>query len=329
MGRPRAASNGGREAGMMRAWVLAVLLLSVGGSGLAQAGVSFEFQAAYGGFGIGRESFDQPVDAVVDREENIYVVDRGNNRIEVLDRRGRYLREWGRPGIAPGSFDGPSAIAIERNAGILWVVDTNNHRLQKFDLKGKLLMTLGSLGSAGGEFNKPSDVTFDKNGNLYVADTGNNRVQKFDPSGRLLSEWGKFSRWRKGLEVHNPMSVAYSSEGLGAVYVVNSPDCRILKYDTDGVLIREWPIHPKGEGMACGPARIRIEPRLYTVYIADTGNDRVILFDKNGELLGDLKGGKAPFRKPRGVFISDLFEEQLVVADTGNNLVQILTRRGR
>ncbi len=65
-------------------------------------------------------------------------------------------------------------------------------------------------------------------------------------------------------------------------------------------------MHRKGEGALCGPSRIRIEPRKYTVYIADTENDRVILFDKEGEPLGALKEGKVipeTFRPVRGCFV--------------------------
>ncbi len=80
--------------------------------------VSFDFRDAVGEFGIGRESFDRPVDVVRDRDENIYVVDQGNNRIQVLDRRGRFLREWGGRGFAPGFFDRPNAIAFDRIAGL-------------------------------------------------------------------------------------------------------------------------------------------------------------------------------------------------------------------
>ena len=48
-------------------------------------------------------------------------------------------------------------------------------------------------------------------------------------------------------------------------------------------------MHKKGEGLPCGPSRIRIEPRRYTVYIADAENNRIALFDKDGEPLGELK----------------------------------------
>jgi hypothetical protein len=71
---------------------------------------------------------------------------------------------------------------------------------------------------------------------------------------------------------------------------------------------------------------IWIEPRKYTVYIADTENDRVILFDKEGEPLGTLAEGKVHFRKPAGVFVEVSFGEEVVVADTGNHLIQKFRR---
>ncbi len=301
--------------------ILAVSALPVS----ASAEVAFELVYAVGDYGIGRGNFDKPADVVEDHDENIYVVDQGNNRIQVLDRRGTFVREWGGRGFTPGSFDVPSAIALDQISGNLFVVDSGNHRIQKFDRNGKLLMTLGRLGSGSGDFNKPSDVTIDRKGNIFVADAGNNRIQKFDPSGKFLAEWGRFAR-RRGVELNNPVSLAFSDEGFGAIYVVNSPECRVQKFDIDGNLVTSWLMHRKGEEAPCGPVRIRIERRRYTVYIADTENNRVVLFDKNGEPLGVVKEGKVPFRAPGGLFINDIFTEDLLVADTGNNLIQKFRR---
>ncbi|HEX9190461.1 MAG TPA: 6-bladed beta-propeller [Candidatus Deferrimicrobiaceae bacterium] len=307
--------------------ILAVLFVVV--PCVAAAGeVSFVLETSFGGYGIGREVFDRPVDVAQDRNENFYVLDQRNNRVQVLDRRGNFVREWGRSGFRPGDFDEPTAIVMEKNSENLFVVDRKNNRVQKFDKQGKLLMVFGQLGSTNGQFNLPVDLTLDKNGNIYVADPGNNRIQKFDPSGKFVLEWGRFARKGRGVELNTPVSVAYSEEGYGYIYVLNAPECRVLKYELDGTLVAEWPMHRKGEGALCGPSRIRIEPRKYTVYIADTENDRVILFDRFGEPLGDLKAAKVPFRKPGGLFISELFGEEVTVADTGNNLIHKF-RRGR
>lgn len=304
----------------------AVLSLVLVCAGRAAAEVSFDPVYSVGGFGIGRQTFDQPVDVVEDREENVYIVDRGNNRIQVLDRRGTYVREWGGRGFTPGLFDQPASIAIDPVAGNLFVVDKLNNRVQKFDPSGKFLMAFGRLGSGNGDFNRPMDIALDRKGNVYVADTDNNRIQKFDPNGKFILEWGKFARQRRGAELTNPVSLAYSEEGFGYIYVLTSPECIVQKFDIDGVLVKTWPMHQKGENAVCSPSRIRIEPRRYTVYISDTGNNRLILFDKEGELLGEYRGDKVPLKKPGGLFINVSFGENAIVADTGNNLVQKFRR---
>ena len=95
----------------------------------------------------------------------------------------------------------------------MFVVDTGNHRVQKFDLKGKFLLSFGRLGSGDGDFNKPMDLVPDRGGNLYVADG-----EQPDPEIRLRREVppvvGKFAR-RRGVELNNPVSVAYAEEGFG------------------------------------------------------------------------------------------------------------------
>src|SRR5512143_29287 len=78
----------------------------------ARAEAEFEATESFGDRGIAKGSFDRPVDVVRDHDENFYVVDQGNNRIEVFDRRGRFLRSWGSRGISESNFDLPSALAI-------------------------------------------------------------------------------------------------------------------------------------------------------------------------------------------------------------------------
>jgi DNA-binding beta-propeller fold protein YncE len=268
------------------------------------------------------------VDVARDKDENYYVVDQGNNRIEVFDRRGRFLRTWGSRGIGKGSFDLPSSIAIDSLAEVptLYVADTRNNRVQRFALDGKFIMEIGTYGSGNGEFKGPTDLTIDGSGNLYVADPGNNRLQVFDRAGKFQTEWGKYSR-RRGVDIQNPLALAWSFEGWGALYVVEAGTCVVQKFDVDGSFLLRFPIHRKGEGLSCGQVRIRIEPRKYTVYISDTENDRVLLFDRNGEKLGEVREARVPFRKPGGVYISNQFGEDVAVADTGNNLIQTIRRR--
>jgi hypothetical protein len=61
----------------------------------------------------------------------LYVVDRGNTRIQMFGRDGKYMDKWGMMGTGNGEFDWPTGIACGSN-GAVYVVDTNNNRIQKF-----------------------------------------------------------------------------------------------------------------------------------------------------------------------------------------------------
>ena len=65
----------------------------------------------------------------------VFVADTGNDRIEVFDRLGTLLRQWGSFGDKVGEFKEPSGIAVDANR--VYVVDQANERLQVFDLNGK------------------------------------------------------------------------------------------------------------------------------------------------------------------------------------------------
>ncbi len=101
-----------------------------------------------------------PVGIAVNDEGMVYVADSSNNgselnnRIQVFDLEGMFLREWGEYGEEEGEFDGPDGISID-GEGKVYVADTANHRIQVFDPEGRFLRKWGDYGDADGEFNGP------------------------------------------------------------------------------------------------------------------------------------------------------------------------------
>jgi sugar lactone lactonase YvrE len=82
---------------------------------------------------------NRPCDMAIGPDGNIYVADGyGNARVIVFDETGKYLREWGELGSAPGQFSIAHAIALD-SKGRLFVADRNNVRIQVFTTGGKLL----------------------------------------------------------------------------------------------------------------------------------------------------------------------------------------------
>jgi len=75
-------------------------------------------------------------DPVSDR---IFITDKDNHRVVILNSRGQFLGTFGRKGQFPGQFMYPWGIAVSPDGSTIAVVDTRNHRLQFFDAAGQFL----------------------------------------------------------------------------------------------------------------------------------------------------------------------------------------------
>ena len=121
--------------------------------------------------GVAQDSslkFSFPFGICCDENDHLYVCDRGNNRIVVVDfHRETLIRQWGRKGVGPGEFDAPDFITCRQD--ILAVSDFNNHRIQVFNLNGQFLFTFGKFGSGHkGEFRYPRGIAMDDDGFFMV-----------------------------------------------------------------------------------------------------------------------------------------------------------------
>jgi DNA-binding beta-propeller fold protein YncE len=137
---------------------------------------------------IGQDKeFDNPAGLAVDRSaRRLYVADTAKHQIRSYSTvDGSYQRTIGSRGTAPGTFNFPTNVFVDR-LGRLYVTDTMNFRLQIFDTNAKLVKTFGEQGDTPGTLNRPKGVGVDSEGHIYIADTSFNNYQVFDDAGRLL-----------------------------------------------------------------------------------------------------------------------------------------------
>ena len=125
-----------------------------------------------------------PTGIAFDADDNLFVVDSLNHRVQKFTRDGRFLSSWGIRGDAEGQFDHPWGITID-GEGSVYVADWGNHRVQKFTPDGEHLLTFS--GTAGDALDNPSGVAVDGDGDVYVVDWGNKRVQIFEPDGEVIT----------------------------------------------------------------------------------------------------------------------------------------------
>ena len=148
---------------------------------------SFELQ--WGESGTGSGEFIHPQHLAIDSENNIFVTDRDNSRVQKFDDQGNYIISWKLQSPDEEKIAGPSGIAV--SDGYVFVADSKYDNVQKFDSDGNFITQWGNFGSANGEFRSPNGITISDDKFIYVVDTGNDRIQKFTFEGEYVSSFGQ------------------------------------------------------------------------------------------------------------------------------------------
>jgi DNA-binding beta-propeller fold protein YncE len=129
-----------------------------------------QFLKAWGKKGAAPGEFNLPHAVRIDAAGRVFVADRENNRIQVFDAEGQFIRQI--PGIAPfGLFITPDQS--------LFVADGRANKVVKMTLDGQVLTSWGLTGPEPGNFQLPHMLTVAQDGAVYVTEITGKRVQKF------------------------------------------------------------------------------------------------------------------------------------------------------
>jgi sugar lactone lactonase YvrE len=126
----------------------------------------------------GPGEFSKPTGVAVDQDNNLYVTDTWNNRVEVFDADGNFIRQFGKHGDGPGYFARPKGIAIDSD-GHVWVADGMQNRVQVYTPEGKLLIWMGGSGLLPGWFQGLVGLAVDKKDRVYTTEQFPGRMQMF------------------------------------------------------------------------------------------------------------------------------------------------------
>lgn len=120
-------------------------------------------------------------------------------------------------------------------------------------------------------------------------------------------------------QLNSPRGVAVDAKGF--VYVVDSENHRIQKFDSTGKFVAKWGSEGSGDGQFKTPGGIEAAPD-GMIYVADTWNHRVQKFDNKGKFLGKWTG-EGGFWGPRDLAVDA--KGFAYVTDTGNRRIQKFT----
>ena len=196
--------------------------------------------------------------------DGLWVSDFLNNRVLFFSTRklrtfqpadhviGQAALGYGEPRSGARGLCGPTGLALSGDGQQLFIADSLNNRIVSFDIS-ELARHPAAIGVFGqkdfwqfepgvtaSELRGPTGIAVDAAGQLYVADTGNNRVLVFDAGAK--------------------------SAGAAACAVFGQEDFKTIK-STSGV------------GGLKKPAAIALADADRLMFVADTGNNRVLVYD--------------------------------------------------
>lgn len=250
-------------------------------------------------------SFRQPTAVAVDKSGSVYVADRDNQVIRLIDPSGKVglLAGTGTRGFANGpacsaQFNEPSGVALSPDEKTLYVADYLNHAVRAIDLATKQVTALAGNGTAGyangvgdkAQFNQPYNVKVDTNGRLYVPDQNNHAIRRVDPDGTVSTLAGN---GRSGFADGKPFEARFNN--------------------------------PTGLGIAADG----------TIYVADRNNNRIRAISPAGDvttIAGDGAAGQqdgpaqtAKFNQPIDIVLAS--DGSLVVSEESNHRLRRISLR--
>jgi DNA-binding beta-propeller fold protein YncE len=211
-------------------------------------------------------------------------------------------------------------------------------------------LVISELGTMG-NLNGPHDMAVDDQGFVYVADSNNHRIVKFSSDGEVVDTWD--STWWRGLQSWKPGCLDANDQPLslgdgefcepwgvatgpdGRVYVADTWNHRIQVFSSDGEFLAKVGAFGQSggsvsasPGLFYGPRDIAVDDQ-GLIYVTDTGNKRVQVFDNDLEYLRSFGGPgitEGHLEEPVGLALGP--DGLLYVADTWNTRVQVFTRDG-
>src|SRR5579862_721035 len=244
----------------------------------------------------------------IDKDDNIWAIDKGSDMVIKFNQAGRVVwvfgrraegadeesKPWGHPNPPLPAIDGlfrqPTDVAWDSDGNIYITDGYVNSRVAKYDKNGDWVKSWGSKGTAPGQFRIPHTIVIDRNDNLYVGDRTNRRIQVFNTDGKFQRMFTIDVPPAPGTKAVNgptptgerlaavigaPNAICITNDPTQVLFVGESTfPGRIFKVALDGTVLGVIGRSGRQLGQFSGAHQLAC-PTEHEVYAAETSNWRV------------------------------------------------------
>jgi DNA-binding beta-propeller fold protein YncE len=296
--------------------------------------------------GSGDKEFNGPYGIHFDGNDNIYIADKGNDRIQKYTQDGTYLATID----AGGTLSSPTGLAID-SSGIIYVVERDSNRISILDTStdssGQITGTWpDDLRDPPGPYPTfnlywPHDIVIDGNGYVFFSVRENNLILRYNPADEVIEKWGAAPNDYFGspagsndAEFSRPSGL--SLDGSGNLFVADRDNHRFQKLDYQGGFLAEagGSSYRTGQGEFNYPEDVAADSN-GNIYISDSANNRIQKFDSTGSFIsmwgrsggdGSYGTGDGEFKYPADLEVDG--DNNLYVNDSGNHRILKFTPDG-
>ncbi len=210
----------------------------------------------------------------------------------------------------------PLGVAVDTSGDRVYVAESDGKRLVRvFTRSGKPIGTLQPPKSTGVQHVPVYVAVNPKTDDVYVSDRITAAVYVYSRSGKYLRTFAPQGVPTGGWA---PLGLAFDADGRLYATDVRGPAHRVLEFSASGKLMRSM-----GESNKLSFPNGIVVAENGNVFVADSNNGRVVIFDRTGRLAGSINRGvgEGDLGLPRGLAVDD--SSRLFVVDTANHTVRL------
>ena len=253
--------------------------------------------------------FKNPFGLAGNARGEIAVTEFYNNRIQIFNSDGNFLRSFGCKVLG---LQIPKGIVFHNN-GNIFVGDTVG-RILIFNGRGVYVGSFGMFGSLDNQLSDPWGLSVDSDGNVIVADKGNSSIKIFSPDGEFLMKIGGQGTLKSPVHcIQYEKCLVVSDKGEHCIKV----------FDRNGNFQYMFGKKGSGDGEFNAPSCMAVNKSGHLM-VCDECNHRVQVFELNGKFIGKFgrEGSNlGEFKNPASLAI--LSNGRIAVSEWNNHLIQL------